>query len=940
MSSTSVDIKKTVNLPKTGFPMKANLAQMEPRTLARWDAEDLYAKIRAARAGRPLYVLHDGPPYANGNIHLGHALNKILKDFIVKIKTMEGFDSPYIPGWDCHGLPIEAKVDSALGTRKQHMTTAQIRAECRKYATKYVDLQRQDFIRLGILGRWNDYYLTMSPAYEAVIAGAFVDFLDRGYVYKGLKTVNWCLHDRTALAEAEIEYENHTSPSIWVRFALTSDPALIDAALAGRKVYGLIWTTTPWTIPANVAIAYHPKFEYVAVDVGGAVYIVALELLKITAEKLGWNDPKTIAAFTGSKLEGAIFRHPFLERDSLGILGDHVTLEQGTGAVHTAPGHGQEDFDIGVKYGLPVYCPVDPAGRFFHAEGAAGRLPEAIIGKTVWQANPLVIDILQSHGALLGQETIAHSYPHCWRCHNATIFRATEQWFIGMDRNDLRARTLKAIQNVKWIPSWGQERMYNMIATRPDWCISRQRVWGVPIIVFYCENCQEPLTDRKVLDRVVQQFREHTTDVWYDKSAAELMGGPVTCPRCGGHEFRKETDILDVWFDSGSSHLAVLTPENGLPWPSDMYIEGGDQYRGWFHSSLLVGVGLKGEAPYRECATNGWTLDEQGRAMSKSLGIGVEPEEVIKKYGADVLRLWVASVDFVEDVRLSDTILKRLTEAYVKLRNTVFRYALGNLYDFNPEKDAVTTAEMPEIDLWILAKTEEMVAKCRAWYDEYAFHKVYRAVYDFTTADLSAVYFDIVRDRLYTTAPRSRARRSAQTAIYRILYALVRLLAPFLSFTTDEVWGELPKPAGSPDSVHLALFPDPSELTLGIAPAQRERLANWDKLMAVRDEVLKALEVARQVEKKIGKPLEAQVILTAPQEVYPLLQEYLDDLPAIFIVSQVVLKKGDTLSVAIERAEGDKCERCWKYTNEVGQSTEFPTLCEPCQRAVREILGD
>ncbi len=941
MGATSVDLKKTVNLPRTDFPMKANLAQREPEILARWNEEGLYAKIRAVRAGRPAYVLHDGPPYANGNIHLGHALNKILKDFIVKLKTMEGHDSPYVPGWDCHGLPIESKVDNQLGSRKSKMTTAEIRAECRKYAAKYVDLQRKDFIRLGVLGRWEDPYLTMSARYESVIAGAFVEFLDRGYVYKGLKAVNWCIHDRTALAEAEIEYENHTSPSIWVRFALKSDPALIDTALAGRKVNGVIWTTTPWTIPANVAIAYHPKFEYVAMDVSGEVYIVALELLKVTAEKLGWNDPKVIASFPGTKLEGAIFQHPFLERDSIGILGGHVTLEQGTGAVHTAPGHGQEDFEIGVKYGLPVYCPVDPAGRFFHAEGAAGRLPEEIIGKKVWDANPIILEILKSHGALLGQENITHSYPHCWRCHNATIFRATEQWFVGMERNDLRERTLKAIKNVKWMPAWGEERISNMIATRPDWCISRQRVWGVPIVVFYCENCQEPLTDRKLLDHVVELFAEHSADVWYQRSAAELIGDGVKCARCGKSEFRKESDILDVWLDSGVSHLAVLTPENGMEWPSNLYLEGGDQYRGWFHSSLLVGVALKGEAPYRECATNGWTLDEQGRAMSKSLGIGIEPEEVIKKYGADVLRLWVSSVDFMEDVRLSDTILKRLTEAYVKMRNSVFRYALGNLFDFNPERDAIPVDEMPEIDQWILLRAEELVAKCRGWYDEFAFHKVYRAVYDFTTTDLSAIYFDVSKDRLYTAGPRSISRRSAQTAMYRIIYALVRLLAPLLSFTAEEVWGYLCKPANSPESVHLALFPEPIELTSGLTIEHRKRLTNWEPLMALRDQVLKALESAR-ADKLIGKSLEARVDLRVPDDLYPLLDEYRNDLPALFIVSQVVLEKSSepSISIAIERADGDKCERCWKYTPEVGRNTEFPTLCDACRDVVRELVGE
>jgi isoleucyl-tRNA synthetase len=940
MDAASVDLKKTVNLPKTDFPMKANLAQMEPKMLERWEKEGLYEKIRAASAGRPLYVLHDGPPYANGEIHLGTAFNKILKDFVVKSKTMAGYDSPYVPGWDCHGLPIEAKVDSQLGSKKASMTTVQIRAECRKYAAKYVELQKRDFVRVGVLGRWRDPYLTMSAQFESVIAGAFVEFLDRGYVYKGLKTVNWCIHDRTALAEAEIEYENHTSPSIWVRFALTSDASLIDPALAGRKVYGLIWTTTPWTIPANVAIAYHPKFEYVAVEVGEDVYIVAVELLRATAEKLGWSEPKAIAAFRGSKLEGAIFRHPFLERDSLGILAEHVTLEQGTGAVHTAPGHGQEDFEVGSKYGLPIYCPVDAAGKFFHAEGAAGRLPEEIIGKTVWQANPIVIGILKSNGALLGHEELAHSYPHCWRCHHATIFRATEQWFIGMERNDLRARTLNAIKQVKWMPEWGEERIANMIATRPDWCISRQRVWGVPIVVFYCEKCQEPLKDRKILDRVVALFAEHSADVWYDRSAAELVGPDASCPRCGGREFRKEKDILDVWFDSGSSHLAVLTQRNNLPWPSNLYLEGADQYRGWFHSSILIGVALRGEAPYKECATNGWTLDEQGRAMSKSLGIGIHPDQIIPKYGADVLRLWAASVDFTEDVRLSETILQRLSEAYRKFRNSLFRWALGNLSDFDPVGDAVPGDQLQEIDRWVLLRAEALVAQCRAWYSEFAFHKVYRAVYDFVATELSAIYIDASKDALYTAAPKAHRRRSAQTAIYRITHALARLVAPLLSFTTEEVWGCLPKPGGSPDSVHLALFPEPQELTAGLTEDQRKRSTDWEKLIEVRAEVTKALEVPRQ-NKSIGQSLEALVRLKASDDLYSLLSRYGSHLPGLFIVSQVALERGaGALEIEIERAQGEKCERCWKYTTDVGQSPEFPTVCAACAEAVRAIVGE
>ncbi len=938
MQSEEIDLKKTVNLPRTDFPMKANLPQSEPKLLARWEQTRLYESIRQARAGRPRYVLHDGPPYANGNIHLGTAFNKILKDFIVKSKSLAGFDAPYVPGWDCHGLPIEIKVDSLLGRRKVEMTVSEIRAECRKYAEKYVEIHRREFKRLGVFGRWDDPYLTMSAGYEAVIAQAFVDFLARGYVYKGLKPVHWCISCRTALAEAEVEYEDHSSPSIWVRFELTSEAAAIDPALAGRRVWGLIWTTTPWTIPANMAIAYHPKHDYLAVETGGDVYLVAEALLKDTADRCGFIDPKIIARLPGARLEGAVFRHPFIERNSGGILADHVTLDQGTGAVHTAPGHGQEDYLIGRQYGIEIYCPVDPHGRFFQPDSAAGRLPDELVGKTVWEANPAVVEILREKGALLAVRTIEHSYPHCWRCHQPTIFRATEQWFVGMERNGLRERALEAVRGVRWLPGWGQERISNMIAMRPDWCISRQRVWGVPIIVFYCEACAEPLTDKSVLDRVVELFRAHTAEVWYQRTADELLGPGVRCAKCGGGAFRKESDILDVWFDSGSSHLAVLTGANDLPWPSDLYVEGGDQYRGWFHSSLLIGVGLRDGAPYRHCATHGWTLDAEGRAMSKSLGNVIAPAEIVSKYGAEVLRLWVASVEFTEDVRMSETILARLSEAYRKIRNT-FRFALGNLDDFDPARDAVPAASMLEIDQWILMRAGQLVADCRAWYEEFAFHRVYQALYNFATTDLSAVYFDVLKDRLYTAAPRSAARRSAQTALWRLTYALARLLEPILTFTTEEVWTHFRLPEGAPASVHLALFPEPGELTAGIGEAQRARAANWDRLMEVRDQVLKSLEIARQ-EKFIGAPLEACVHLGAGKDLLALLKEYSAELPALFIVSQVKLeKRGDvTLSVHIERAEGVKCARCWKYSAGVGRDRRFPTICPPCAAAVREIV--
>ena len=935
MESEPLDLKRTINLPKTTFPMKANLPQTEPKTLARWESEKLYDKIREARAGRPRWVLHDGPPYANGRIHLGTAFNKILKDFMVKSRTMAGFDAPYVPGWDCHGLPIEIKVDSDLGARKAQMSTVEIRQACRRYAEKYVDLQRTDFKRLGILGRWEDPYLTMSAHYQSVIAGAFVEFLDRGYVYKGLKPVHWCIKDRTALAEAEVEYQNHTSPSIWVRFRLMSDPLKLHPDLAGREVYGLIWTTTPWTIPANVAIAFNPKYEYAAVEVGGAVYIVAAELVKITAEKCGWSDYHVVAAFPGDRLEHAIFRHPFIERDSLGILADHVTLEQGTGAVHTAPGHGQEDYVSARQYGIEVYCPVDAAGRIYHATGAAGRLPEELIGKTVWEANPVVIEILKQHQALLAVEKLAHSYPHCWRCHNPVIFRATEQWFIGMDRNDFRRRALESIRQVRWIPEWGEERISNMVATRPDWCISRQRVWGVPIVVFYCDKCREPLTDRRILDSIVELFHEHTADIWYERTARELLPEGTKCAHCGGAEFSKENDILDVWFDSGSSHLAVLNERFGLAWPSDMYIEGGDQYRGWFQSSLLVGTGIKGGSPFRACALTGWTLDGEGRAMHKSLGNAIEPEEIIKHDGAEILRLWSASVQFSEDVRLSEDILKRLVEAYRKLRNT-FRYLLSNLYDFDPATDAVEGGALQEIDQWILLRAEELTARCRVWYDNYEFHRVYHSVYAFATAELSAVYIDVVRDRLYTSAARSRARRSAQTALYRLLDALVRLLAPVMSFTAEEVWTQMKRS----ESVHMAYFPEPAELSVGIGDEARKRAGNWSRLMEVRDDVLKSLEAARN-DKLIGAPLEALVRISANSDLYPLLEGYAGELPGLFIVSQVKLDRspGDAMSIQVERAEGAKCERCWKYTTDVGADPRFPTICRPCADAVDEMFN-
>ena len=935
MDWSSLDLKKTVNLPQTAFSMKANLPNLEPKLLGEWAESKLYERIRERRKGQPQFILHDGPPYANGNIHLGHAFNKLLKDFIVKSKTMAGFDSPYVPGWDCHGLPIEIKVDSELGSKKAQMSTAEIRRACRAYAQKYVNLQSGSFQRLGVMGRWDDPYLTMAPEYQAAIAGAFVDFYAKGYVYRGLKPVNWCISCRTALAEAETEYENHKSPSIWVKFKLTSAAEAVDPALAGRDVFGLIWTTTPWTIPANLGLCFHPRLEYVAVESPQGLMIVADGLLAQVAKDLDWESHAVVARFPGSRLNGSVFAHPFAQRESKGVLGEHVTLEQGTGIVHTAPGHGMDDYIVGLQNGLAVYCPVDAAGRLYHTESEPGHLPEELIGLTVWEANAKVMELLTAVDALAGRRTIEHSYPHCWRCHKPTIFRATEQWFIGMEKNNLRQEALDAIKRVKWMPTWGEERISNMIAARPDWCISRQRTWGVPIVAFTCNSCGELVKDRTVLDLVVAHFKIHSADLWYEKTPAELLPEGYACGSCGASDFSKEKDILDVWFDSGSSHLAVLNERYDLPWPADLYLEGGDQYRGWFHSSLLVGVGTKGDAPYRGCLTNGWALDEKGRAMSKSLGNVIEPEKIIKQAGADILRLWVSSVEFWEDVRLGDEILQRLTEAYRKFRNT-FRYALGNLHGFDPQTDAVLAEEMEPIDQWILVRGDELVAKCRVWYDEYAFHRIYQACYAFCSTDLSAVYFDVLKDRLYTTATKSRARRSAQTALYRLTDSLIRLLAPILAFTCEEIWKSL----GKTESVHLALLPNPEELTAGIPAAQRSSLADWDKLMALRGEVTKPLETARQTN-LIGAPLEAKVKIAAEEATYNLLAAHQDELPGLFIVSQVELVRGGPGPMVVEvgKADGTKCERCWKFMPNVGADPELPTVCAPCAGAVREMFA-
>jgi isoleucyl-tRNA synthetase len=931
------ELKATLNLPKTSFPMKANLPQNEPKMLARWAEMRIYDRLREVRAGAPLYVLHDGPPYANGPIHLGHALNKSLKDFVVKSRNMSGFDAPYIPGWDCHGLPIEIKVDEALGGKKLSMNPLEVRRACREYATKYLDLQREQFKRIGIFGRFDHPYSTMTPEYESVVVDTLFRFFERGAVYKGLRPVYWCIHDKTALAEAEVEYANRTSPSIWVKYRLTSNPAEIDPQLEGKKVSTIIWTTTPWTLPASMAVAFHPEEQYVALESGGQVYIVAERLAAATAERCGVGGEE-IARFPGRKLEYATFAHPFLDRQILGVLADYVTMDQGTGAVHTAPAHGADDFRTGTKYKLPLNSNVDEEGRLRNGLSQYD-------GMQVFEANRAIVNLLEIRGVLLAHDKLEHSYPHCWRCHNPVIFRATEQWFISMEANvdgdTLRSRALSEIRQTKWDPAWGEERISNMIATRPDWCISRQRVWGVPIAVFFCEACNQILQQPEVFDAVRKLFATEGADAWYARTAEQILPTGVKCEHCGEARFRKEMDIIDVWFESGSSSMAVLT-EPGLRWPADMYLEGGDQHRGWFHSSLLCAIGARGSRPYQEVLTNGWTLDEQGRAMSKSLGNVVDPVDIANRMGAEIVRLWVASVDFREDVHASENLMQRVADTYRKIRNT-FRGMLQNLYDFDPRQNAVPFSQMEPLDRYMLLRTADLAQQVRQWYEQYQFHRVYQQANQFCVVDVSALYLDVTRDTLYTHAPESRERRSAQTALWHICEALVRLLAPIMSFTADEIWQHLPAMAGRPESVHLALFPEEAHL-LGDAPAEELTLLRqeWQSIMAVRDEVLKAIETAKQ-QNIIVDRAEAAVTLTAAEGLYHLLQKHQEHLRALFIVSGVALQASPSgngsggIRVKIEKAAGQKCERCWNYSVRVGEDANYPTVCERCSAALAEI---
>jgi isoleucyl-tRNA synthetase len=1191
--STAPDLKATLTLPQTAFPMKANLPQNEPLRLKRWASMRLYEELRRSSRGRPAYLLHDGPPYANGPIHLGHALNKGLKDFVVKSKTMAGFDAPYVPGFDCHGLPIEIKVDEKLGRKKLEMPAPAVLDACRAYAQKYVDMQTEQFERIGCFGRWEKPYKTMARSYEARTLEAFFGFLEGGFVYRGLKPVYWCLHDRTALAEAEVEYENHTSPSIYVRYAMFDDRATqngqINRLLANYRVWTIIWTTTPWTLPASLAIAFHPDFDYVALAVEksepgaplsadhaqpgapsisqgsagteekwvgehapgsppsaddaqhrtarvGDVYIVAAELAEQVKAACHLENAVEIARFKGSALEKTHFLHPFLERKILGVLATYVTADTGTGAVHTAPAHGADDFYTGQKYGLDLTCRVDAAGRI-HYDPSVWPQPDPppFDGLTVWKANPVLLDMLKTSGALLAANQLEHSYPHCWRCHQPVIFRATEQWFINLDKpmrsaqnqeKKFRELAIDEIDKVQWDPSWGKDRITNMIATRPDWCISRQRIWGVPIAVFVCEGCNQPIVNADLNRKIVDLFEREGIEAWHSTAASALLSDELkmlhasACP-CGGAGFRKENDILDVWFDSGVSWFAVCesdpdlhaiyktfqeasrtgspginAPENaaancsasdgralyqgtasepseglnpnrlcnkgtasavpndagkmegalapappaqlpegaienspgqplakrgGSPGnaaqkesqspvgatessgvaanaalyqgtasavpndagkmegalapalPEVFYLEGGDQHRGWFHSALLTSVALRGRAPYSHVATAGWTLDEQGRAMSKSLGNGVDPVDIANRMGGEIVRLWVASVDWREDMAASENLMARCAELYKKLRNT-FRFLLGNLRHslpafglegkFDPARDAVAESELLPLDRYMLAKTRELAEKIvgpdakSGWYAEFEFHRIYHAINEFAIVDLSAFYLDVLKDRMYTFAPASHARRSAQTVLWKITETLVRLVAPILSFTADEVWEYLPKVEGREASVHLALFPKPEELFAG-DPSRL--IESWKLLVvAIRGGVLGALEELRK-NKVIGKSLEADVELYAEGTSYDYLRELRASLTELLNVSQVRVIKDfqkarsnarapnpqeigfeniADLRAYVMPATGSKCARCWNFMPRVSDYGVWQNVCDRCQSALREMNID
>ena len=928
-----MDWKDTLNLPKTEFPMKGNLPKREPEILKKWEDINLYEKLREERKGQEKYILHDGPPYANGNIHLGHALNKILKDILVKYESMRGKDAPFVPGWDCHGLPIEQQVEKQLKKekkRKEDLSKSEFRKLCRDYASKYVNIQREEFKRLGIVGNWEKPYLTMRPSYQAQEIRELGRIFSSGIAYRGKKPVYWCIYDKTAEAEAEVEYKDKKDPSIYVAFELVEPPFDIH-----KKSYAVIWTTTPWTLPANLGIMVNPDFDYVFVDTGEKVFIVAKELHESFKEKTGI-EGDILKEVKGRELEFLEYKHPFIDRVSKIYLSEFVELGTGTGLVHMAPGHGQEDYIIGQRYGVQPFAPVDDEGRFTQ------EAPDFIQGLRVFDANAPIVDKLKEVGALLYHEEIVHSYPHCWRCKNPVIFRATPQWFISMDAilengNTLRGEAIKEIERVKWIPDWGENRIKSMVENRPDWCISRQRSWGVPIAVFYCKNCGETVNDPEVFEHVAKLVENdpYGADIWFEKKPEELLPEGYRCPKCGSDRFEKEEDILDVWFDSGVSHSSVLKTGfwEELRWPADMYLEGSDQHRGWFQSSLLESIASYGRSPYNSVLTHGFILDEKGRKMSKSVGNVIPPEKVIKMYGADILRLWVVSEDYTEDIKIGMNLLKGIADDYRKIRNT-FRYFLGNLYDFDPNKDNVSYDNLLEIDRWILSRLQRIIDVSHSAYQNYRFHRIYHEIKKFMIVDLSAIYLDILKDRLYVYAPDTLERRSAQTVLYVMLTSLSKLLAPILSFTMEEVWSYVKQfDKNAKESIHLEIMPLVNQ---DLIDKNLEEI--YKDLLKVRDDVLKALEEARKKD-VIRHPYEAKVILDLPEKYENLLKERIDWIKFFFTVSQVEISKktegevvieGENTGgvVAVKKAEGQKCPRCWIYDSSVGKNGQ--PVCDRC----------
>jgi len=928
-----MDYKKTLNLPNTKFPMKANLANREPAQLKKWEEDKLYDQVRQASEGRQRFILHDGPPYANGNIHIGTALNKILKDIIIRSRQMKGFDADYIPGWDCHGLPIEHNVDKKLGSKKKDMGKVQIRQECRAYAEKFVDIQREEFKRLGGMGKWEDPYLTMAYKYEAITAKKCAEFALDGSLIHSKKPIYWFCSCKTALAEAEIEYGDESSPSIFVKFELTDDISDIVPELSAKKVFVVIWTTTPWTLPANLGVSLHPEFKYSAVEAGnGEVYILATDLVEECMKTFDIENYSVLASIDPKDLENKHCQHPLFDQKSLIVLGDHVTLETGTGCVHTAPGHGREDFEVGNKYGLDAYSPVKDNGCFTDDVGS-------FAGKFVFKADPEIIEKLEADKKLLASGKIKHSYPHCWRCKKPVIFRATPQWFISMDKTAIREKALKAIDTVSWIPSWGRDRIYGMIEKRPDWCVSRQRSWGVPITVFYCRECNEIMISQEIVDRIFEEFSENGADIWFEKDASYFIPEGTSCKSCGSKSFSKETDILDVWFDSGVSHAAVLEERPSLGWPADLYLEGSDQHRGWFHSSLLTAIGFKGSAPYKTVLTHGFVVDSKGKKMSKSIGNVVAPKKVIDQYGAEILRLWVAASDYKDDIRISETILKQLSDAYRRIRNTC-RFLLGNLSDFDPQQHTVACDEMTDLDKFALHSLQEIIERGGKAYDSFDFHVIYHSLYNYCTVGLSSFYLDILKDRLYTSNPISVKRRSAQTVMYYIVDAIAKIMAPILPFTSEEIWRFMPPADNRSDSIHLEEFPKVDEQF-----KNQELAKKWEQILDVRGEVTKVLENAR-VEKVIGHSLDASVTLNASKELYDLLAHYENDLRSIFIVSELILVSTDDadtsddafitteidgLFIKVGAAPGEKCQRCWIYDSSVGEHPDNESICCRCQ---------